>query len=391
MAQQVPDPERCALGGVDEKPRVMVDDLERDPSRLPSDDGLALPQGLGHGQAESLADRLLDHDVGAALQRVDRAVRIGGQEQDVDVRILARRLADLLQDRRALGIVVGRPPGQDELRGELLPDQAVRLDDADGVLEPVEPGHLQQHRALGVEPEPLGHTGDVLVREVEVLVAQRIDARGDEVLGMRERLGERGQGEHAGVAVADELPEERPDGAVRAADVDVAPPDPLPTSSRAQRQQRRGLRVVDEHEVGLLEYGPEPLGVALVDLEVGVQEAAADVDRAPLQGVVKPLRRREELRIARDHLPRGGQAELPLQRHELRQDLGDATSGARRVHVDDARPLEPARQPADVIDDAGARDTGVGVEPRAHGPPFPRASSKQPPIRSRSSVSDHRK
>ena len=50
--------------------------------------------------------------------------------------------------------IVGRPPaGEDELHGGDLPDQLVRADHPDRVLEPVEPGDLHEQGPFPVDSE----------------------------------------------------------------------------------------------------------------------------------------------------------------------------------------------------------------------------------------------
>ena len=59
------------LDAVDEDACLACADLHRDAPGVTPDDGGALPQGLGDGQAEPLPQRLLDGHVGVSLKRVD--------------------------------------------------------------------------------------------------------------------------------------------------------------------------------------------------------------------------------------------------------------------------------------------------------------------------------
>ena len=59
------------LDRVDEVAVLAVADLEHDAAGAAADHRPALPQPLAHGEAEALAQRLLHHDVGDALERVD--------------------------------------------------------------------------------------------------------------------------------------------------------------------------------------------------------------------------------------------------------------------------------------------------------------------------------
>src|SRR5690349_14460422 len=63
------------VGGGHQVAVLAVDDLQRNAADVPADRRPPLPERLGDGQAEALADRLLQHDVGLRLERVhlDRA------------------------------------------------------------------------------------------------------------------------------------------------------------------------------------------------------------------------------------------------------------------------------------------------------------------------------
>src|SRR5262249_29199671 len=59
------------LGGVDEEATLAVDDLQGDAADVAGDRRPPLPERLGVGEAEALADRLLQADVGLRLEGVD--------------------------------------------------------------------------------------------------------------------------------------------------------------------------------------------------------------------------------------------------------------------------------------------------------------------------------
>ena len=137
---------RCAavLDGVDEVAVHAVVDLERDAAAAPADDRPALPQPFADGEPEALAQRLLDHDVGRALERVDlHAADLLDVREQVDVGVAGARVVGELPVVEALGVVGRHRAREHELHvGNSLAHDAVRLDDADRVLPRVEPAHL---------------------------------------------------------------------------------------------------------------------------------------------------------------------------------------------------------------------------------------------------------
>ena len=64
------DPLGCLLDTVDEKAVLTIFDLMLNPAGSASDDHRALPHRLGHREAETLPERLLQNNCGTALQRV---------------------------------------------------------------------------------------------------------------------------------------------------------------------------------------------------------------------------------------------------------------------------------------------------------------------------------
>ena len=100
--------QRCAHSSGDEtrKPVSPSLDLERDPTDVAGDRRPSLPQRLGDGEAEALADRLLDHDVGLRLERVDldRADVVEVVE-DLDVGVAVGVAVGLVEELPALGVV----------------------------------------------------------------------------------------------------------------------------------------------------------------------------------------------------------------------------------------------------------------------------------------------
>lgn len=62
-----------------------MDHLERDPAHRARDHRAPLPQRLGDGEREALAQRLLKHYGRAPLQRVDDEVGVGREQQHRDI------------------------------------------------------------------------------------------------------------------------------------------------------------------------------------------------------------------------------------------------------------------------------------------------------------------
>ena len=207
----------------------------RMPPGVASDDGLAFPHGLGDREAEALAQRFLQHDVGRGLQGVDGPVAVVARRQHVDVRVSLGRLAHLLSTISPSGSSAALPAGQHQLQaGNELLGQSVGLDDSQRVLEPVETRDLQDDRPLRVDAELLQHSAARLAPSR----GRFFSLRGSMLGGMRNTgcgigLGERVQGEDAGIVAGEELAEVLPNGSVGVAEIDVAPPDPLAPALRS--------------------------------------------------------------------------------------------------------------------------------------------------------------
>ena len=171
---------RALLDRVDEVAVLAVADLQHDAAGAAADDRPALPEPLAHGEAEALAQRLLDHDVGDALERVDLHVPTCWMfESRWMSRSPARAASVSLPDLEALGVVGGHRAREHELRvGHLLAHDAERLDDADRVLPRVVAAHLAHDRPVRCRCRTAGviswQNG---IGELEVLHRQRVDAR----------------------------------------------------------------------------------------------------------------------------------------------------------------------------------------------------------------------
>ena len=150
IGEQVDGALRALLDGVDEVAVVAVADLQLDAAGPSADHRPALPEPFAHGEAEALADRLLHHHVGDALERVDlhRTDLVEVREQ-VDVAVAGARGLGVVPHPEALGVVGGHRAGEDELRvGHALAHDPERLDHADRVLPRVEAADLAHDRPV---------------------------------------------------------------------------------------------------------------------------------------------------------------------------------------------------------------------------------------------------
>ena len=201
------------------------------------------------------------------------------------IRVLSGRVPHLRQDDLALRVVDGPAPRQHELAVEPSLHQSVGIDHPDGILEPVEPGDLEQDRLVKGQAEPGEDSGHFHVRELPVLVAHLVDGRIDQVLGDGKPLGERGEREDGRVEPRDEATQEGPDPSLGPRGIDVAAPDPGLFRWTGQGQGR-WLRVVDHDQVGA---GRKPPGVFTIRLQVVLAHGLGDDLFLSLQGVVEGL------------------------------------------------------------------------------------------------------
>jgi hypothetical protein len=115
LTQQVADAKRRAFGGIHQKPGVVVDHLQADAAHVTTDDRFAFPHGRGDGQAEAFADGFLQDYVGDALQCIDFPMRIGRQQQRVNIGIAPGACLCLVQNRFSFRISATPPPIRVEL------------------------------------------------------------------------------------------------------------------------------------------------------------------------------------------------------------------------------------------------------------------------------------
>ena len=200
-----------------------------------------------------------------------------------------------------------------------------------------------EHRVVGLHERGVAeHAGELVRRELAILVAQRVDGgRHDGRAPCEEVADVLRRGEDRVVVGLGVRPQERPGGARDPRvllEADVAPPHrPQPHRPLQQRASAERLRVVDDEHVVGREQRPERRGAlsahGLVQLALGRAEAWIPL---AVDEVVKTLRQHEELRPARaHHRPLGGDPELAEDGDEARHHLRDpAADGGRVEHPD---------------------------------------------------------
>src|SRR5438132_4687138 len=229
IAQQVEGPRRALFRTRDEVAGDAILDLDHDAAHLPRHNRDALPEAFGDHEAEPFAQRLLDHDLGCPLERVDFAVLYAVEvcEQE-DVRVAAGMFFRTVQVLLALGIVVGERADHDELNlAHLFLYEAIGVDDSERVLPGIETRDLQEDRPRGVHPELADDLARLIDRHVLVLHREGIDRRRlDEHLLLQIGPHELRHRPDGGVVLLHERPQEFPHRLVRSGEVDVAAPDP---------------------------------------------------------------------------------------------------------------------------------------------------------------------
>ena len=216
--------------------------------------------------------------------------------------------------------------------------------------------------ALGIEPVLCTDVLDCAWLELNVLVAQRVDAGRYQKLGMRQLLGERRQGENAGIIGRYELVQVFPYRPVRVTRIDMAAPDPFALAPATVLQQRCGLRIVNEHEVGLFQPRSQRLGVSRVGCLIRPQQSLAQGDAIALQRVVHAFGALEELAVSGNHFPARIDSELPHERHQLGQDFGNAAAAARGIDMHDLRAREGGGELPQLSDHIGSGKLRVIVQ-----------------------------
>jgi len=213
-----------AVRRVHEDAGVFMGDLKWDSPHCAGDDGFALPERFGHGQAEPFPQRFLDDHLRSPLDGVDLHVAGRGKTEHQDVRVSVRLFPHFRQDLVPLRVVVRRAAHQQQSRIHVGLNLQERLHDTQRILQSVETGDLRHQGFVRRDLQPVQDRADFRVGEITVLVAQRVDGRRDQVLRDGQGLGERGGREDAGVIFFHVGFQESPHAGLRTGQVDVAPP-----------------------------------------------------------------------------------------------------------------------------------------------------------------------
>ena len=173
-------------------------------------------------------------------------------------------------------------------------------------------------------------------------------------------LGEDRHREDAGVVTRHDAPQIAPGEMVRVADIDVAAPDPLPFAVRTQVEQIGRLRIVNEHEICVLEFCAQALGVFGNDVFVQPEARLWKAARCSLQTVVEEFGHTEEIFAALNDFPRGIDSQIVHERNQPTQDFGDATAGTGGIDMHDAGPGQIAGELLQLEDCFRAGHFGIG-------------------------------
>src|SRR5680860_557838 len=185
--EKIADTESSTFWCSHQKTCVVIHHLQPYPSRIPTDHRFPLPHTLCHSQSESLTYGFLQDDGGGTLDSVDGPVRIRRKQVYVDVRIIACCHPDLIQHQLTFRVVRGTTPHQHQLQRSELLDQSIGFNDTQRILESVKPGDLNNQRQLRVQVESTPSVLNLFMRQVDILLAERVDTGRNQILRMRQR------------------------------------------------------------------------------------------------------------------------------------------------------------------------------------------------------------
>src|SRR6266542_248955 len=174
VAEQMPDAEGRAVDGLHRVAGHAEDDLDRNPSGHAADHGLGLPHGSGDVDPEARRQRLVDHDSGAALERVHLRLRIGRQPDDAQVGVIAGRLLDFRQDVVAR---TRRRACEHEPDVVVLLHEPVGIDHSQRVMGAIERPDLEEERLVAGNAQPVEVDGLLGAAHVAVPLGERVDGR----------------------------------------------------------------------------------------------------------------------------------------------------------------------------------------------------------------------
>src|SRR5579863_861640 len=113
------------------------------------------------------------------------------------------------------------------------------MHDSHWIFQAVEAGHLSHDRTRAVDPELLANLLHLRIRQLLVLLRERIDAGVKKILRNRKLLRKRLRREDRSVILLDERPQKLPDFRVGVRKVDMATPDPVCRTLRPRADQSR--------------------------------------------------------------------------------------------------------------------------------------------------------
>src|SRR5680860_1623926 len=82
-------------------------------------------------------------------------------------------------------------------------DRSIGFNDTQRILESVKPGDLNNQRQLRVQVESTPSVLNLFMRQVDILLAERVDTGRNQILRMRQRLRELRKREYARLILAD--------------------------------------------------------------------------------------------------------------------------------------------------------------------------------------------
>jgi hypothetical protein len=387
------------MGIVDEESLLAVGDLIDDAADPAGDDGPALPHRLGDRQAEALGETLLSDDAGVTLKRVNNhRVSIGvvhrhAREVDAGTQGLGQiepgahavvehwagfgvvvDAVDRGPDKREVGVAIGEVLREAAEHARHVLDSVptrnlhhqwclrrwwwTRLENFGWPVDPpgraIAPGerHVRSVATSADQPDVLQDAPHRVVVEGLVLRRERIDRGRDDVqsLAVDPARCELGAAEHVGVDVLDVRPHELPPRGgerIRRVATYVTAPHHGGTGCPRGASKTGSLWIVQDDDVaGCQRRQPSRIGSHhfVVPVVLGGPQRAAVAIR-PVQPIVDALRDLEEPAVSIDDDPLRVDAHPARICQEGLQELRDASTTRRRVHIQDAPSREQLLRP----------------------------------------------
>ena len=232
----------------------------------------------------------------------------------------------------------------------------------DGILQPVEPGYLRENCALGIDAVARKHLRDKLLLQFAILFRKRIDGRVKKVLRNRKLPRKLRRRKHRTVIFRDKLLQKIPYRPVGMRQIDMTAPHPMIRSWLARLDERRRLRIVDDHEFAIQR---ELLAIPLVVGQENIKVFLARMIRRSMQRIVERFGYLKKIFAAAYYFPFDVQVQLFRQRHQASEDFRHAAANGRRIHHLDAPPMQRARQRPQLLDFTRAKQLGIVIQRNA--------------------------